>query len=470
MHLPIGFELGSDYVIEEVLGQGGFGVAYRALDRSLGVHVAIKEFFPARFAIRNADMSISPRSAADRDVFEYEKRRYFGEAKSLARFKHDAIVGVFRVFEAHGTVYSVLQYVVGDDMERWLAKSDSRPSQAVLDRICASMTSALDLIHSEKVLHRDIKPGNIIIRPDGKPMLLDFGASLGRGATPDFDREVSAIIISDAYSPVESYASDHSRQGPWTDIYSFAAVLHRAVTGENLAAAPSRVLDDTYRPLIERVGSGLYRPSFLKAIDWGLARMPKDRPQSIGEWREMLLPKVPGAEREAVGVGTKVFISYRRAGTSDIAGRIFDRMEREFGANEVFFDVSVIPMGVDFRTHIKNSILQSAVVIAVIGRHWLRRKQGMWGWLRQRDATDHVHTELELAFEFGVPVLPLLVDGAVVPREADLPPAIRGLAGLNAARVGTGADFRPDIDSVVRVVRSLKLRNEGREAAQPGGG
>jgi serine/threonine protein kinase len=453
--LPVGFVVHSEYVIERLLGHGGFGFTYRALHRSLDVSVALKEFFPFDLVTRRADQTVEPISPDKAEAFESAKAAIFGEAQALARLKHDGIVGVFGVFEHQGTVYSVLENIDGTSVASWLGNRKTSPDQAELDRISNKVLDALALVHDHGLLHRDIVPINILLRSrDGMPVLIDF-----RSAIKITPAKITAIATG-SYAPYELAVDDINAQGPWTDIYSFAAVLHRVVTGQDPPETLPRMIRDPYIPLAHRVGPGRYRPSFLNAIDWGLAASPKARPQDVRSWRGRLLPKL-ASETADTGraVGTKIFISYRRADTAKVAQRIYDRLATEFGSDDVFFDVETIPVGVDFRKHIEVRILQSAVVLAIIGHRWLR-PPGWFGRLLARTMPeDHVMTEIEFAFNHGVPILPILLDDASIPDSQDLPLPARALADLNGRRLQSGGDFNRDFESVLSVVKSLKSHN-----------
>ena len=336
---------------------------------------------------------------------------------------------------------------------------DRKCTQAVLDRLSDSILGALQVMAAGGLVHCNINPNNIVVRrSDFSPVLIDFlGVMMQKAINPD------------EYSPIELYSQDKKQAGPWTDIYGFAAVLHEAVTCQcdviipPLPRAQERVLCDTYHPLQEYVPGGMYRPSFLKAIDWGVALYPKDRPQSITNWREALLPQLARGQElsENRAVGTKIFLSYRRNDTAHIAGRIYDRLESEFGADDVFFDVAAIPVGVDFVVYTETRIAHSAVLLAIIGQNWVRRSFWLRRWVAGIAEMDYVIAEIEIAFRKGVPVIPVLVDGAQMPIERDLPSSVRRLTKLNAKTVRSGADFRADLEIVLSIIRSLKKRNSG---------
>lgn len=271
------------YVIKTVLGAGGFGITYLAEHPILRKQFAIKEHFPRDFATREGRTVRATSTGAA--TYEWSLERFMDEARTLAKFKHASIVDVTSVFESNGTAYMALAFEKGKSFEQWLLELGRAPSQAELDRILVPLLEALEVIHSHNVMHRDIAPDNILIRTDGTPVLLDFGAA--REAARKNSRAVS-VIVKRSYSPPEQYSTEARHQGPWTDIFALAATLYHAITG----APPD---ESTDRMITDRVASaakaarGKYRPQFLAAIDQALRLRPEERPQSIRQWRPMLL-------------------------------------------------------------------------------------------------------------------------------------------------------------------------------------
>jgi tRNA A-37 threonylcarbamoyl transferase component Bud32 len=285
--LPKNAILDGTYCIDRVIGSGGFGVTYVAEDMHLKTTVALKEYYPADFGERDAKMSVRPRSERVRDTFEWGRTSFLNEAQTLARFRHPSIVRITRVFEAHGTAYMVMDYERGQSFEAWLAALRRPPSQAELDRIATPLLDALELLHAQSLLHRDIAPDNIIVRSDGTPVLLDFGAA--RQAVAQMSRSITRITKA-GFSPHEQYALDSRLQGPWSDLYAFAATLYRAVTGAPPQEATLRAGEDRLQPAAA-ASRGRYRPQFLAAIDACLKVPCKDRPQSVAELRPLLLER-----------------------------------------------------------------------------------------------------------------------------------------------------------------------------------
>ncbi len=233
------------YRIERVIGAGGFGVTYEASDLGLGATIAIKEYFPTDLASRETDASVHPISSRHVQDFDWGRRRFLDEARGLAMFKHPNIVEVYRYFEANDTAYMVMRFEQGQSMEHWLRGLQRLPTQEELDRITLPMLDALETMHAANLLHRDVAPDNIIVRTNGAPVLLDFGA-----ARQTMSAQTHALtgIFKQGYSPQEQYATDGKFQGPWSDLYALGATLFRAVTGTPPDEATSRGLTTLCRP------------------------------------------------------------------------------------------------------------------------------------------------------------------------------------------------------------------------------
>jgi serine/threonine protein kinase len=297
--LPAGTELVGDYRIERVLGVGGFGITYLAEEVALARLVTIKEYFPSDFAARGDGPSAVPRSEDTADDYQWGLDRFIDEAQTLALFDHRNIVRVYRYFKANSTAYMVLQFEEGASLKNWLKDLGRAPRQRELDKMAAPLLEALELIHTQNFLHRDIAPDNIIIRTDGSPVLIDFGSA--RGEVAKHTRTVSALV-KPGYSPYEQYAETAKQQGPWTDIYALAATLYHAVTGKRPPDSPTRIVKDELVPAGE-AAIGAYRKGFLAAIDRGLVLDIDKRPPSIAAWRGDLLapdPAQPGWLRRVV--------------------------------------------------------------------------------------------------------------------------------------------------------------------------
>ena len=289
--LPRGYRL-REYELVRVLGLGGFGMTYLGFDHNLDKAVAIKEYLPSDIATRTADHSVSPQASDFRGDFQWGLERFLDEARTLARFDHRHIIKVYRFFEAHGTAYLVMEYAEGETLSAYLT-SKGTLSEAELKGILYPLLDALAVIHRADFLHRDIKPGNIVLRDaDGSPVLLDFGSA--RQAIGAKSRSVTSIVTP-GYAPIEQYSS-RGRQGAWTDIYALGGVCYRALTGQVPDDATDRLRDDPLVPVSQRC-AGRVSGAFLSAIDGALSVDEGDRPQSIGAWREVMEEKAPAQER-----------------------------------------------------------------------------------------------------------------------------------------------------------------------------
>jgi len=288
--LPAGYAL-HWYVVQSVLGQGGFGITYLGEDRNLHQKVAIKEFLPAELATRRDNFTVQPLTANHTDTYGWGLGRFLEEARTLAHFRHRSVVRVLSVFEANNTAYMVMEFEEGRSLEDAL-KFRALDGEAELRRITLALLDGLELVHAAGFIHRDIKPLNIYLRVDGSPVLLDFGSA--RQALGVQTRTLTALV-SPGYAPFEQYDNSRegdSKQGPWTDIYAMGATLYRAVTGRGPPDAMARVTGvmsgkDVLVPAVE-TGAGRFSHEFLVAIDNALAFLPQDRPQSVSHWREML--------------------------------------------------------------------------------------------------------------------------------------------------------------------------------------
>src|SRR6476646_312167 len=208
--LPPGTRLG-DYRLDAMIGHGGFGITYRAFDTHLAKIVAIKEYMPLACAIRQADGEVVPRSARLADDFAWGRERFLDEARALARFRHPHIVPVLRYLAANGTAYTVMEFEDGRSLGELLREPGRRLPTDDVRRLTDGLLLGLGAVHAQGFLHRDVKPSNIIIRRDGVPILIDFGAA--RQAMGDRTRTLTSVLTPQ-YAPIEQYTAE-GKQGPW---------------------------------------------------------------------------------------------------------------------------------------------------------------------------------------------------------------------------------------------------------------
>ncbi|WP_417691164.1 serine/threonine protein kinase [Roseibium sp.] len=277
------------YRLDEVIGQGGFGITYLAYDTELQRNVAIKECFPRDFVSREGS-TIVPTSAKCEVDFNWAVDKFIAEATTLAKFRHPGIVQVLQILKGeNNSAYMVLEYVEGQSLDAWLKSLNTPPSQRQLESVIELLLDALGAVHLAGFAHRDIAPDNIYIRKNGEAVLLDFGAAKMTAANLS---KTMNLVVKDGYSAPEQYYSE-GRQGPWTDIYAFSATMYRCLTGKKPIDAMAR-LDalnnnepDPLTPL-EELGLSGYTPGFLAAVQSGLSPQAKGRPQDINAWRVLL--------------------------------------------------------------------------------------------------------------------------------------------------------------------------------------
>jgi len=269
------------YEVQDVLGVGGFGITYRAHDHTLNQTVAIKEYLPDGLAYRLPDgETLTHRSETDVKHYRYGLDRFLDEARTLAKFRDPSIVRVIRFIEANGTAYLVMDFESGDSLSQRLRVRGVLTGDEIL-AILGPLLQGLRNVHAEQFLHRDVKPANIVLRHEGTPVLLDFGAA--RLALGEHTKALTAMVTP-GYAPFEQYHTK-DRQGPWTDLYSVGATLYHCMTGMPPPAATERVAalydgeaDPVEKPL--QLAGEKFAPQLVDIVTWMLSPHAKDRPQS----------------------------------------------------------------------------------------------------------------------------------------------------------------------------------------------
>ena len=281
--LPAGTRL-HEFEISGLIGEGGFGVVYLAFDHQLQRHVALKEYLPATLALRGQGHEVTLRSERHAETFAKGLQSFINEARLLARFDHPALVKVHRFWEANGTAYLVMPYYEGPTLKAARQAMAQAPDEVWIRQLLAPLLDALELVHGQGCLHRDIAPDNILL-VDGRPVLLDFGAA--RRVIGDMTQALT-VILKPGYAPIEQYAEMAGvRQGPWTDLYALGAVVHFLLTGQAPPPSVGRMMHDSCGALALSA-TGLYSAALLTAIDRCLAVRAEDRPQSVAQLRGLL--------------------------------------------------------------------------------------------------------------------------------------------------------------------------------------
>ena len=295
------------YTIEGVLGQGGFGITYLGIDELHEKKVAIKEFFPQGIVTRNIEYkdTVTVTFVGEKDNYEKGKERFLKEARTMAKFsKDEGIVKALDFFEINNTAYIVMEYLEGITLKQYL-RENQRIAPEDLIELLVPLIESLDEIHSQGMIHRDISPDNIMVLPDGRIKLMDFGAA--RDYT-EFGEKSLSIVLKPGYAPPEQYQT-HGIQGPWTDIYALCATMYKCITGENPPDAIERVMDDHLKK-ISAFGISVL-PQIEEAIIKGMSVAANDRYQNVGDFCEDLYGgyeenSVPEAEESQSQVETEL--------------------------------------------------------------------------------------------------------------------------------------------------------------------
>ena len=276
--LPPGAQLGQ-YRLIEAASQGGFGILYRAWDDKLKRPVAVKECFPASICRRDPQTGVvQPHTESLRANYETAIEDVYEEAQTLAGLHHAQVVPVYDIFRAAGSLFYVMPWLEGGSLRDKIA-AEEKVSAEESTRWLVSILSALEYLHSRQIIHRDVKPGNIMFDADGNPVLVDFGSALNRATKEDTTTQGE---FSPVYASPEQI-SGKGKIGPWTDLYSLAATWYELLTGTAPEPSQQRLVSDDLSPLPS--GTTVLEPSIMQ----NLALSPEERCQSAREWQDWLL-------------------------------------------------------------------------------------------------------------------------------------------------------------------------------------
>jgi len=292
--LPSGTLL-DDYVIERVLGGGGFSIVYLAISRRDNLPVVIKEYMPSTLATRSENMAVVPAREQNTERFNHGRRLFFQEASTLTTLKHPNIVNVNNFFRQNGTVYMVMQYEEGVNMQSYIKKHNGNLSEPFIKAVFMPLLDGLQMIHSRGLLHLDIKPSNIHLRSGANPLLLDFGAVHEMMQTRQFQPNQ---VITPGFSPIEQL-DPGGYVGPWTDIYAIGATMRACLEGVSPPPSPQRREKDMMRPAVSAFKKK-YSQNLLEAVDWAMDVDPLLRPQSVDKLIEALNGKPPKQDKKSL--------------------------------------------------------------------------------------------------------------------------------------------------------------------------
>ena len=281
--LPQGTILAGQYVIDHALGQGGFGITYKATDHKTGQKVAVKEFFPETMATRT-QTTVTAFTGERGESFAYGKSCFLQEAETLAEFiGNKNIVKVHSYFEENGTAYFVMDFVEGTSFDQYIKEHGGRISYEDAERILLPVMDALSAVHGRGIVHRDVTPDNIYITKDGTVKLLDFGAA--RYSLGDKSRSLD-VVLKHGFAPKEQYTR-HGKQGPFTDVYTVGASFYFAITGRRPPDSIDRMDEDDLVPP-SRLGVTI-SPAKEAAILQAMNVQPTERFQTMAAFKQALL-------------------------------------------------------------------------------------------------------------------------------------------------------------------------------------
>lgn len=304
--LPVGYKL-LDYELERVLSGGGFSYVYLARN-SKGEHVAIKEYLPSALALRSEGDKVKASSEETMISFRHGLKCFFEEGRALAKIDHKNIVRVTNFFRANDTVYMVMDYEHGRSLQELIQSRKEPLVEPLMSRIFGELFNGLREVHTQKLLHLDIKPANLYIRRDGSPVLLDFGSSR---QTLTNTQPTLPPSYTPGYAPPEQYY-DRDKLGPWSDIYSVGATMYACLVRTSPLAADARIRKDTLVPAI-KIGQGIYSEKLLKIIDHCMELDYHKRPQSVFSLQKTLLEDIaePNEQETIISSISKQFKRFK---------------------------------------------------------------------------------------------------------------------------------------------------------------
>jgi len=287
--LPAGYVL-NGYRIEKPLSSGGFSIVYLARDES-GTPFAIKEYLPASLPLRADGTEIKLGEDADLSVFRHGLKCFFEEGRSLAMIQHPNVVRVENFFRANETCYMVMQYVRGRTLQFHIQRHRHEFTEAFIRRIFIHLMNGLREVHANKLLHLDIKPANIFIAMEGRPVLLDFGAA--RITLSEESQKLKPMYTAGFAAP-EHYRFDPATLGPWSDIYSVGATIYTCIAGTPPQAGDQREQKDRVIPL-RTLARQEYSDNLYDLVDACLSVDHLRRPQTAFDLQKLLMEE-PSAE------------------------------------------------------------------------------------------------------------------------------------------------------------------------------
>lgn len=312
------------YRIQRTLSAGGFGIVYLATDLHSKEVVVIKEYLPKKMAHRVENLRVEPISLDCADSLSEGRKLFFQEASALAKLKHPNIVEVSNFFDANNTVYMVMPYKEGKNLQSYISKRQGQLSEIFLRTVFPPLLDGLRVVHEAGMLHLDIKPGNIHIQPGGSPILLDFGAVLRM----QISRKLQPTpVVTPGFSPIEQYDSK-GYIGPWTDIYAIGATLRACIEGRVPPDAKQRYIKDTLKPATQ-LFKRKYPTPLLAAMDWAMEVDPELRPQTIDELMDAFSKVDINESSDDHNIKVWDFLFYELPSPDDVVGSLVNNLRRK---------------------------------------------------------------------------------------------------------------------------------------------
>jgi serine/threonine protein kinase len=282
-----------NYRVAKPIASGGFSIVYLAYDE-YGSPVAIKEYLPAGLSLRDRGQILPTIMPEHQNLFRYGMKCFFEEGRALARISHPNVVRVVNFFRANETVYMVMQYERGRTLQEHIVQRKGEIKENFIRHVFVQVMNGLREVHTNKLLHLDLKPANLYIRNDGIPLLLDFGAAR---QTLIVDAPRLNPMYTPGFAAPEQY-KNRDLLGPWSDIYSIGATMFACLTGMAPQSADQRLEKDRMQPCV-KMFKGKYSKELLGIIDWCLDLDHLNRPQSVFSLQKAIIDNKPPAKETA---------------------------------------------------------------------------------------------------------------------------------------------------------------------------
>lgn len=312
--LRAGTRLAKRYTVGKTLGEGGFGITYTGYDNKEKRPVAIKEYFPANIVSRDTNsgrsQKISCFDGKDGKYFQEGIERFKKEAKTLEKAAFcNHVVQIYDYFEENETGYIVMEYVPGITVWQQVEKQGVfRPGEMLA--LLEPLMRDLQKLHEKGLLHRDISPDNMILRPDGVVKLIDFGAARKAEVDAQGSQKSMTVVVRQQYAPREQF-SRNGRQGPWTDIYSLSATMYYMLTGKVPVSALERESETVSWKMQENLNR--ISPALAEVLEKGMAFQPEERYSDFAAFLHALKEAVP-MEKERTRIEKTVYFNREKKG------------------------------------------------------------------------------------------------------------------------------------------------------------